>query len=90
MTAEVFSDMPMIAIPVAMTDDDVNAHTDVLYWRSLLKDVIDRIVMHDYRPLPWPTDLSDDMAAMTAELTALRRHHDHPAELIGRWKHSPA
>lgn len=81
-----FKDLPTVQLLAVMTDEDVEAHGDLIYWRSLLQDVIERVVCEGYRPLPWPTSLADDMNAMTTEMAAIRRHPDPPGELLTRWK----
>ena len=82
-----FRDLPTVQILTNRMDDaDVEAHGDLIYWRSLLADVIDRVVCDGYLPLPWPTTMADDFNAMTTALAAIQRHRDHPGELLARWK----
>ena len=82
-----FADLPTVQILTnRMTDEDVEAHGDLIYWRSLLNDIVDRVYCDGYKPLPWPTSLSDDLNAMTTALAELRRHPDPPGELLARWK----
>lgn len=82
-----FKDLPTIQILTnLMSDEDVSDHGDLIYWRSLMQDVIDRVVCDGYKPKPWPTTLSDDMNAMTTALAAIARHPDPPGELLARWK----
>jgi len=82
-----FASLPTIQILTnQMSDEDVEAHGDLIYWRSLLADIVDRVACDGYRPDPWPTSLADDMAAMEAALAALRRPTDPPGELLAGWK----
>lgn len=82
-----FKDLPTIQILTnRMDDDDVEHHGDLIYWRSLLNDIVDRVYCDGYRPDPWPIGLSDDLNAIDTALAALRRHPDPPGELLARWK----
>jgi len=64
-------DFPLIVIPPAMTDDDNNFHSDILYFRALLNDIAELVFDKRYAN-PFPISLSDELAAATDKLKEVR------------------
>ena len=57
-------DFPLIVIPPAMSDDDNEFHSDILYFRALLNDIADLVYEKRFAN-PYPIGLSDELAAAT-------------------------
>ena len=66
-----FDDLPVLRYNTAqpMDDDDVDFHSDILYFRGLREHIIERICCDNFRPQPLPLLMSLDL---DAALTCLR------------------
>ena len=86
---EKFADLPILQLRQTMTDADVEAHTDLVYLRALLDDIVIERRPYSGRRLPVqpiPAAMSAQLAAALEELCALRRTPDLAAQQLEAWR----
>lgn len=65
--ADRFRDLPVLHVkPSPMTDDDIDFHSDMMYFRDLLNQIILQASLGGHRS-PWPDDLSRHFAWLEAQ-----------------------
>jgi len=79
-----FADLPTVQLPAMMTDCDVEAHSDHLYWRDLLIDIAAEVSCGRAVPRPFPAELSSRLEWITALFTDLCHRIDQADAMLAR------
>jgi len=83
-----YADLPLLRPRVEqVSDDDIDFHGDISYYRSLLAEIVEDVVyMRRGTPAPWPIVLSDELAHASDVLAELGHTPDPARELLAAWK----